>query len=148
MQNENTTHTTSIPLLHALLWGIGLLAGLFGILLIKDENHPEQVTYLFSAYIVFTVFLFELALVFADLASVYSDERIKGNVFWVFCRLFIIIPLTFVLSFLYYKIPETWLLIPLAAVMAWLKWESVHLNNNMGKFVIKIAGFNFGARKA
>lgn len=137
---EEAIHYRWIPVLHALLWGIGLLLGLFGTLFLKGLSCSEQFLYLYNAFIVFGVFLIEVALTFMDMACVYSRERIRGNVFWVLFRLFLIIPLVFILSVVYYMCSDNCILIFIAVAMSWLKWEIVHLGNNMEKFVIKLEG--------
>lgn len=144
---EETIHHTWIPVSHALLLGIGLLLGLFGTIYLKGMSYSEQFLYLYNAFLVFGVFLIEVALTFMDMACVYSQKRIKGQVFWVLFRLFLIIPLVLALSAVYYKCPSNWLLLFIIVTISWLKWEIVHLGNNMEKFVISLERLNIVANR-
>ena len=110
-------------------------------------TYSEQFLYLYNAFLVFGVFLIEVALTFMDMACVYSRKRIKGQVFWVLFRLFLIIPLVLALSAVYYKCPSNWLLLFIIVTMSWLKWEIVHLGNNMEKFVISLERLNIVANR-
>lgn len=140
-------HTRYIPIGYAIVWGVGLLLSLFGLTLLDAGSHSDRFIYLFSAYCVFLIFLGEVVLSFADIASTHEKDRIKGTVFWLFARFFIIIISTLAVSFLFYKFEAPWLLYLLAGIMCWLKWEISNLNNNMGKYMIKEEGLNLIGNK-
>ena len=136
-------HHTIIPISHAVLWGIGVLLGLFGTLFLeKETEYSNCILYLYNAHLIYVVFLFEVALTFMDMACEYSKKRIRGSVFWVLFRLFIIIPFIYIFSVLYYKYGHYGMLFLVVGVMAWLKWEIVHFGNNMRLFVIEVEGIN------
>lgn len=134
-------HTRCIPIGYAVVWGIGLILSLFGLSIFDDNEHSTKFIYLFSAYCVFLIFLGEVVLSFIDTAAVHEKDRIKGTVFWLFARFFIIIISTLIISFLFYEFEYPLLLLPLVGIMCWLKWEIAHLNNNMSEYVIKEDGF-------
>jgi len=139
MTNHNI-HTRCIPIGYAVIWGIGLVLSLFGLSILNDNNHSTEFIYLFSAYCVFLIFLGEVVLSFIDTAAIHEKDRIKGNVFWIFARFFIIIISTILVSFLFYEFKYSLLLLLLVGIMCWLKWEIAHLNNNMSEYVIKEEG--------
>lgn len=138
---SHNIHTRCIPIGYAVVWGIGLALSLFGLSIFDDNNHSAEFIYLFSAYCVFLIFLGEVVLSFIDTAAIHEKDRIKGTVFWIFARFFIIIISTLIVSFLFYEFKYSLLLLLLVSIMCWLKWEIAHLNNNMGEYVIKEEGF-------
>lgn len=141
-------HHTIIPILHAVLWGIGVLLGLFGTSFLgKVIGNSEIILYLYNAHLVYVVFLLEVALTFMDMACEYEKKRIRGSVFWVLFRLFLIIPAIYVFSVLYYIFEHYWMLFLVIGIMAWLKWEIVHLGNNMKQFVIEIEGISVVSKR-
>lgn len=129
-------HSRIIPILYVVVWGLGLLLSIFGFTIFDVKGHSEEIAYLFVAYSVFLVFLGEVVLSFADIGSLYADKRIKGSVFWLFSRLFLIIILVLIFTFIYYKAKSLWFLIPFCLLMCWLKWKVSSTNNNMEKYVI------------
>lgn len=146
LSNHNI-HTRYIPIGYAIVWGIGLILSLWGYSLLPENNCSESFIYLFSVFCVFVIFLGEIVLSFADTASIHESDRIKGTVFWLFSRFFLILILTILFSFLFYRWEHILLLLFLIGVMCWLKWEISNLNNNMNKYVIKEEGFNIIANK-
>ncbi len=129
-------HSRYIPILYVVIWGLGLALSIFGFTIFDVKEHSEEVGYLFVAYSVFLVFLGEVVLTFVDIASLYADKRIKGTVFWFFSRLFLIIILVLIFTFVYYQAKRLWLLMIFCLLMCWLKWEISYTNNNMEKYVI------------
>ena len=145
--SNHTIHTRLIPIGYAGIWAIGLIASVFGIPIFDNDAHSDKFLYLHAAYCVFVIFLGEVVLSLMDTAAVHEDDRFKGTIFWLFARLFIIIILTLLVSCFYYEYESNWILVLLAGIMCWLKWEIAHLNNNTDEYVIKEEGFRIIANQ-
>ena len=128
-------HTKVVPCLQAVLWTAALAVGTIGFDGIEDKTLVK----LFSVFIVFLVFIWESAIMFLDIKSVYPSNNFDGGIVGINSRLFFIIPIPFIVGALYYTHQNFDILFYLLLlIMGWIKWECSTFSNNIHKHFVDI----------
>ena len=132
---NNHIHTKLVPRLQATLWTVAMFMGAVCLLDIKNTT----VVKLLAVFIVFLVFIWEVALTFLDLKSQYEDKNFKGNFLGINVSLFFIIPLAFLFGILYYIFSSWEIFFYLTILtMGWLKFEMSSFTNNIESYLVNI----------
>lgn len=83
--------------------------------------------------------MWESAIMFLDVKNANPDKNFDGEVLGINSKLFFIIPIPFIIGFLYYINPDLnilfYLLIP---IMGWIKWECSSFANNIHSHFVEI----------
>ena len=136
MISPSRSHEVVVPIVHALIWAVGLAVAIFGAeFYVKDVSVPT-VRNLYAAALVYVIFLLEIALTFIDIGIYHEDKSFKSNISLEWGLLAFNVVLTIIIGGLYLKYNNVVLLMMLVVVMSYLKYKIVKISNCIDGFFV------------
>lgn len=135
MISNETIHRTWIPISHAVLWGVGLLVGVYGSSILGLSDCADNVQVVFSVIIVYAAFVYEACMSYFDLACQNSNTPFTENILKKFGAMLFNVATTIICIILYLKYDSLYVLMVVVLLMSWLKYMTVSVNNNMEKYM-------------
>ena len=107
------------------------------------DEVAKNLTLVLSVYV---TFLFECYLIFWDISAVYGNKQVETKVFSILKWIFLDIPVTLILAFLYAKYECLWILVLMLLSMGALKFLICWLEINITNYLIdvKVRGYQSG----
>ncbi len=136
----NPTHNKSkrIPILYALIWVVALCIGILSSTYGPNMQDDRVFYLLFSAFVVFLMFMAESSVMFLDLKEKYASQNFRGSVFDLNVRIFAIIPVCFILGGLFYILKLNIIFYLMILAMGWLKYEIALFANNIEMYFVDV----------
>lgn len=134
-------HRYVVPVLHTLLWGVGLVFSLFGNRLFSFVTlTAEHEVLSWAFWNVYVIFVFEYLIVVFDQKICHNRAHFKSNVLWMLIR-FVFVTIGVVMSWvLYDKVRCDGLspyLLSMIFFACWQKLEEMSFSNNIEKYLDK-----------
>lgn len=136
---DDIMHKKIVPILHASLWFLGLLATKYAAKWLGVEPEKENVLNMLNVLPAFIVFILEIAVTFQDIrVSHNAGQLLHMQTSSIFARFCLVVGIVAFFGILYAIKPEAeWMFIMLMLSSVVLKHMEYFLLNNLDTFIVE-----------